>query len=273
MLKGYFQTALNSREPLENSNATDAPAADGAGNAFTGGKASMDRETIHAVQAGLMQDDEAGGTVIANAAQVLAGRMNAELREKEKKKSSEFYLQTVRQRMLEDLNDRLAEIDDQLRALDNINKMMEDGSFDPQGNAEHLALLQRVDPSMTLERWDAMDELARAEWSREQGFRLNEERAQTQSKINVLSDPNAEIAADRNRFVDSDFEAAAVRIEERTGQEFDRHNLTEESRVELFTEIYLEREENNRFQQTLGSDNTVEIVTTAYQDITSFKFS
>lgn len=265
MLKNNFIAAQNAREPLEQlqdidaNNAVDIGAD---GNAFAGSRANHDDEMHHAVRGAIMNGDTGANSSIANAGMRLAAKFGsaATKSDKDAEKSRAMYMQV----MLADLNKRLNDIDDQLDTLGQIQQMMANGSFDPANDAEHLAMLQKIDEDMTLEQWNAMSEQERIDWGVEHAGILNAERDLTEEKIQNIMDPDSEISAQNNKFEDPELEVAAIRVQERTGVEFDRHNITPETREELFKEMYQVREE--QIQTSTALDKAVDSSNTKDQE-------
>lgn len=238
MLRAEFFAAKERSEPW----GINDTAPDARGNAFAGSGRNRDHEANEVMRNVLMGNAEDASSIAG-----VNMRLSAQFAEmsgsKERRSQQDrlLYMQTMMGRMLEDLNAQLAQIDWKLQTLDEIQQLMAKGTFDPAENEDHLEMLQAVDPDMTLEQWNAMSEGEKSDWVVESAARLNEERAQTQDAIQKIADPECEIEATNNRYDNPKFEEAAARIEARTGQEFDRHNLMDSGRLELIQETYIIR--------------------------------
>lgn len=194
------------------------------------------------------------GAPLINVASKLNSQFNDASGKKKAERTQDVMMSIIMQQLLRDLEEQLEAIDADLNTLSDIRQMMEDGTFDPLNNDDHLKMLQQIDAQMTREKWDGMAMHEQSDWLQDHVDRLNEERSQVENNIELISNPDAEINAVNNRFESELFETAARNYEMNNGVTIDRHNPTEEDLDNILKETY-----NIHLEQKTTADSIINI--------------
>lgn len=206
------------------------------GNAFNGSQANRQFAELQ-IQQNALGGGHTGDPLI-NVRGKLLGQFDAASGKKNDERAKDMMMSLMMQQLYQDLQEQLAQIDADLNTLSDIQRLMEEGSFDPLKNDEHLKMLQQIDADMTRETWDAMAMHEQTDWLQDHVDRLNAERAETVANIEIVSDPDAAIPAVNNRFESELFEIATQNYERKTGEIVDRHNPSEGDKDRILEETY-----------------------------------
>lgn len=258
MLTNNFAAALNAREPLEISQDTapEAAADLGAqGNAFAGSRANADHEMYNAIHGAIMNGDTGGNSSIANAGMRLAAKFGsaATKSEKDAEKNRAAYIQVMMQQILADLDEKIAEMSDQINLLQNVLKDNDSALWSAENekglNTDERAALAIIvqEQDIETEEFFDLDADERRAVAREAEVSITERRQNFVDKRNDIAatleeNPEVEIfneplPVNNNRFLDDRYEDAASRIEQEQGIEFDRHNISAENMNLLYDTV------------------------------------
>lgn len=276
MLTNNFAAAINAREPLEISQDT-APVAvsdPGAqGNAFAGGRANADHEMYNAIHGAIMNGDTGGNSSIANAGMRLSAKFGsaASKSEKDAEKNRAAYIQVMMQQILADLDEKIAEMSDQINLLQNVLKDNDSALWSAENEKglnsderEALAIIVQEQDIENEEFFD-LDADERRAAAREAEVSITERRQDFVDKrreIASMQDDNLELdvfieplPVENNIFLDEQYELAAQRIENDHGIDFDRHNISPENMNLLQDTIQLMEKEEIDKSLNISGDN------------------
>ena len=255
MLKMNFSAAINSRTPLEQPAVPDADV-NASGNAFAGSVANHDHEMLHALHGAIMDGDQSGNSSIANAGMRLAAKFGsvASQSEKDAEKSRSLYMQAMMQQVLRDMDARIADMTEQINLLQTVLDDPESALWSASDGSEltdkENEALQTVmkESGITADEFFAMPAEQRKDITQDTLVVLKDRKGvllETRQEITNVLDTNPDIEAfnevlpvEKNRFLDDQYEAAAIHIEETQGIEFDRHNITRDNFKLLQDTVY-----------------------------------
>ncbi len=250
-----FSAAINSRTPLEQPAVPDADV-NASGNAFAGSVANHDHEMLHALHGAIMDGDQSGNSSIANAGMRLAAKFGsvASQSEKDAEKSRSLYMQAMMQQVLRDMDAKIADMTEQINLLQTVLDDPESALWSASDSSEltdkENEALQTVmkESGITADEFFAMPAAQRKGTAQDALVVLKERKDITVEKrreIKDILDTNPDIEAfnemlpvEKNRFLDDQYEAAAIHIEETQGIEFDRHNITRDNFKLLQDTVY-----------------------------------
>ncbi len=244
-------------------------------NAFAQNASRQTMEKLALAALAEAQDGMAGpvGPSLARVSALAGKFMGAVTGKKDEKKDRgiDMLYISMMQKMIDDMNQRIAEIDRQLEEIDekletiaDIRDLIDRGDFDPLKNENHLALLQKIDPAMTLETWNALTPMEQQDWLddnqdklNQEAQRLNLEKEESLEVIRTAEHEGYQPSNENGKFDNSIWESAAQSYETRTGQHVDRENLDQDTRVALYGEIYILRSQQILQNQALQDTGVV----------------
>lgn len=269
--------AKNASEPLEISQdvgAEDVPDPGAQGNAFAGNRANADNEMHHALRGAIMNGDTGGNSSIANAGMRLAAKFGSAATKSDKaaEKNRAAYMQVMMQQMLADLDQQIADMTDQINMLQNAlndrNSALWMGENEDVLSSEEQATLAIILDynDINAEEYFAMSEQDRRSIAQDVLVSIEERRYEFIDKrrgLAALQDEGLDtevfiepLPVDNNRFLDVQYEAAAMRIEENQGIEFDRHNITYEN-MDLLQDT-IRRMEIENYEQSINVEESID---------------
>jgi anti-sigma28 factor (negative regulator of flagellin synthesis) len=175
--------------------------------------------------------------------------------DKDKKADDSLTYILMMQQLMKMMNERLEDIDRALNAIDEIRNKIENGDFDPANDADDLALLQEIDPTMTADQWNAMTPTEQQDWLDENEQQLNIDREHTIEGRQMIDDDSFNPPVTNNRFDDEKLEKATRMAEIEHGS-IDRNNLTPSDRYNILYALHkIAEDQERRKSEAISSIN------------------